>query len=286
MITEDPLPISVNPLIDVSMLRLDKIHPLISGNKWFKLRYYLEAAQAAGKKRIISFGGAYSNHLLATAAACRLSGLRSAGIVRGEQPQTLSPTLRDAIGLGMELFFVPRDGYREYKLPEQFQREEDFIIPEGGYGDAGARGAATLLEYADPGFTHCCCAVGTGTMMAGLIRAAPPSARVVGISVMKNNRELERAIQNLLPGKQDNWELLHDYHFGGYARHRPDLLHFMEELYRKTGIRLDFVYTAKLVFGVNDLLQRGFFPVGSRILVIHSGGLQGNRSLHGDDVIL
>jgi 1-aminocyclopropane-1-carboxylate deaminase len=264
--------------IELSVLRLDQLHETISGNKWFKLRFYIEDAKEHGKSTIVSFGGAWSNHIIATAALCRLEGLQAVGIIRGEEPAILSPTLRQASEYGMKFSFVSREQYRDKFLPPGTDRGESYIIPEGGYGPTGAQGAATILDYCTFNYTHLCCAVGTGTTMAGLINGATPGTRVVGISVMKNNKQLEAAVEALVE-RPSEWQIFHNYHFGGYAKYEPRLLQFMNDFYKRSGIPTDFVYTAKLFFAVDELIVKNFFPVGSKILIIHSGGLQGNMSL-------
>ncbi|MDP4261526.1 MAG: pyridoxal-phosphate dependent enzyme [Bacteroidota bacterium] len=278
-ITEDLVPVPAEKGISVSVLRLDKIHPVISGNKWFKLRYYLQEAGEQHKKRIITFGGAWSNHIVATAAACKINGFVSVGLIRGEEPAVLSPTLLEAKGYGMEFCFLNRGDYSKKRIPAEWLKDEYYLIHEGGYGEKGAKGAADILQYCKTDFTHCCCAVGTGTMMAGLLNAVSPGQKVTGISVMKNNTGLEKNVRSLLHQDQKEWQIIHDYHFGGYAKHQPELIAFMNEFYDQTKIPSDFVYTAKLFFAVSDLIKNNFFPPGSKLLIVHSGGLQGNASL-------
>ncbi len=273
----DPLFIEKN--IEVAVLRLDKIHPVISGNKWFKLQFYIEEAIRLQKKTIVTFGGAWSNHIIATAAACKQNNFTSIGIIRGEQPAELSATLRFAKEFGMELFFLDRNDYKEKRIPEALKKEDHYFINEGGYGEKGAKGAEIILNYCDKNnFTHFCCAVGTGTMMAGLIRASLKDQQVIGISVMKNNFELEEKMKALLHNEQ-NFQLHHEYHFGGYAKYNEELIRFMNEFYIQNHIPTDFVYTGKLFFAIHDLVAKNSFPPGSKILIIHSGGLQGNTSL-------
>lgn len=262
----------------VGLLRLDKIHPVISGNKWFKLRFYIEETIRQNKKGIITFGGAWSNHIVATAAACRMKGLLAVGIIRGEEPQQYSSTLLQAQGLGMQLVFVSREDYSNKHIPSQWQSRDYFIIDEGGYGKLGAAGASTILDYCSKDFTHVICAVGTGTMMSGLINATTNDQTVIGISVLKGHHELTSAVEQLT-FKRENWEIIHDYSLGGYARHQPKLIQFMNQFHSATGVPSDFVYTGKLLFAINDLITKEFFTGGSRLLVIHSGGLQGNASL-------
>jgi 1-aminocyclopropane-1-carboxylate deaminase len=264
--------------IEVSVLRLDKIHATISGNKWFKLRYYIQEAIEQQKKCIVTFGGAYSNHIIATAAACKLNGLDSVGIIRGEEAVTLSHTLQQAKELGMQLHFISREDYAEKKVPISLNESQYYLINEGGYGEIGAKGASTITEYFNQqDYSHICCAVGTGTMIAGLANAVSP--KVTGISVMKNNFGLEESVRALLYDKNKDFNIIHDYHFGGYAKHKSELIKFMNEFYQQTGIPSDFVYTGKLFYAVSDLIQKGLFEKGSRLLLIHSGGLQGNVSL-------
>jgi 1-aminocyclopropane-1-carboxylate deaminase len=264
--------------LDVSVLRLDKIHPVISGNKWFKLRYYLEDAKAKGKKSILTFGGAWSNHIIATATAGKIKGFNTIGIIRGEEPAIFSPTLLNARAQGMQLVFIPRNEYSEKNIPVEYRTDDHYIIHEGGYGDLGAAGAATILDGLTENYTHYCCAAGTGTTAAGIANAAK-ERQVIAISVLKNNHNLKKMIKALLSSGATAPELMHDYHFGGYSKYQPPLLEFMNELYKHTQIPTDFVYTGKLFYAVRDLIQKNFFPSGSRILLIHSGGLQGNLSL-------
>ncbi|MBL7737658.1 MAG: pyridoxal-phosphate dependent enzyme [Chitinophagaceae bacterium] len=265
--------------IGVFVLRLDKLHPVVSGNKWFKLRYYLADAAEQKKKRIVTFGGAWSNHIVATAAASKMYGFASAGIIRGEEPLSWSHTLLQAKEYGMELYFISREEYQHKKIPAGLLTDDNYYINEGGSGEKGVEGASSILDHTSKNFTHYCCAAGTGTMMAGLINAMLPGQKVTGISVMKNNFELEEQVRCLSKSTSREWNIIHDYHFGGYAKYKPDLFQFMNGFYRQTGVPSDFVYTGKLFFGVSDLLKNRFFPAGSRLLLIHSGGLQGNASL-------
>jgi len=278
-ISIDPLTVWSRKAVEASVLRLDKIHPVVSGNKWFKLRYYLKEAKELRCKKIITFGGAWSNHIVATAAACKMNDIPVAGIIRGEKPTSLSPTLKQAEGYGMELHFISRDDYGEKRIPLSLQSDENYLIPEGGFGQKGAAGAASILDGVIGNYTHYCCAVGTGTMMAGLINTVSAGQQVIGTAVLKNNYALNENVRSLLSNQSKEWQIIHDYHFGGYAKHKPELLRFMNEFYEQSGIPSDFVYTGKLFYAVNDLITAGFFAQGSRLLLIHSGGLQGNSSL-------
>jgi len=270
------------PGVEAAMLRLDRLHPDISGNKWFKLKYNLEAAQAAGKRHIVTFGGAWSNHIAATAVACRMAGLSCTGIIRGEAPPVLSHTLQQARQQGMELCFISREAYREKDRTSWKERfPGSYIIPEGGHNAAGARGCKEILALAPrERFTHIACAAGTGTTLAGLVNSAGPGQEVLGIVVLKGAAYLQQEVEQLLEAPVSaRWRLLHDFHLGGYARITPALIAFINQFYTDTHIPLDIIYTGKMAYGVQQLAQQGYFPAGSRILLVHTGGLQGNLSL-------
>jgi 1-aminocyclopropane-1-carboxylate deaminase len=270
--------------VNVDVLRLDVVHPIVSGNKWFKLKAYINAAKAEGKKTLLTFGGAYSNHIIATAAAAQMHGLKSIGVIRGEEAKNSSPTLLAARSYGMELHFVSRESYREKIIPSNaFQQNETelCIIPEGGYGALGMQGAKDILSpSATQFYSHILVAVGTGTTLAGLLAGSLPHQKVIGVPVLKNAFSLQQEIEKLLPKeKHAAFELIPEYYFNGYAKHTPDLLKFMNGFYETTNIPTDFVYTGKAFFAAFDLLQKGYFGPGSKILLVHTGGLQGNGSL-------
>lgn len=271
-----------NNILNINILRADVLDPVVSGNKWFKLQLYVRDATAAGKTTLATFGGPYSNHIIATAKYGASMGFNTVGFIRGEKPTTLSPTLTDAIQNGMTLHFVSREDFEQReKIIAENQDPNWAWIPEGGYGITGADGAKSMLTIKDSSsYDTIICAVGTGTMMAGLIKAAAPHQKVIGLSVLKNNISIDAAIKALLTKEETKkkFEMIHDYHFGGYAKHKPALIDFMNECYKKMELPLDFVYTAKLMYGVKDLATKGKFEPSSKILVIHSGGLQGNRS--------
>jgi 1-aminocyclopropane-1-carboxylate deaminase len=268
--------------LNINILRADVLDPVVSGNKWFKLQLYVNDAIAAGKTTLATFGGPYSNHIIATAKYGASMGLNTVGFIRGEKPTTFSPTLHDALQNGMTLHFVSREDFEQTeKISADNQYSNWAWIPEGGYGVTGAEGAKTMLTIKDTSsYDTIICAVGTGTMMAGLIKAAAPHQKVIGLSVLKNNVSIDAAIKALLTKEEANksFEINHDYHFGGYAKHTPPLIEFMNDCYTQMELPLDFVYTAKLMYGAQDLTSKGKFEPSSKILVIHSGGLQGNRS--------
>lgn len=272
--------------ISVSILRLDKIHHEISGNKLFKLHIFLQQALASPHKTIVTFGGAYSNHLAATAAACKELNLKSIGIVRGEQARDLSHTLLFCKQKGMLLFFVSREMYDE-KNSSEFKNDliqkfgEHILIPEGGFSEEGVRGAEMISNfYKEKAFTHICCAVGTATTLAGLIRKSNTDQQIIGFSALKNLTDFEERIKFLLNNSSyKNLVLINDYHFGGYAKNNKELFAFMNEFYKTFKIPTDFVYTAKMMYGVLDMIKKNYFKPNSKILCIHTGGLQGNLSL-------
>lgn len=306
-ITLDPITIDSitsfsRPSIECSILRLDKLHPIVSGNKWFKLRYYIEEAIAHKASTIASFGGPYSNHLVALAYAAKQNNLKSIGYVRASKEDTLTPSLQEALAYGMQLEFMGRTHFQEIKNEilktnqhrsinlsntnnnTDYKKGAIYFIDEGGYGLMGAKGAATILntqskDYNTKDYTTIIAAVGTGTMLAGLINAAEAHQHIIGIPVLKNENTIEDEIKSLLINKNTPFSLLHSYHLGGYAKTNPALFAFMNQLWTLEKIPTDIVYTGKLLLAVDSLLKENYFKEESKILVIHSGGLQGNRSL-------
>jgi 1-aminocyclopropane-1-carboxylate deaminase len=268
--------------VPVSVLRLDLVHPIISGNKYFKLQYYLEAAAAQKAGTVATFGGAYSNHIVATACACRQAGLGSIGYIRGQEPARWSHTLQQAHAFGMQLRFTDRDAYRN-KAAICEQHPGYYWIAEGGYGDLGAKGAATIAGVC-PGFeeyTHIACAMGTGTMMAGLIKAALPHQEVIGFPVLKGYDNIGDVMKQLLTAQeqQKKYTIWPGHHFGGYAKATDELIAFMNSIWTEYELPLDFVYTAKALHGLQQLAGSGYVNHAAKLLFIHSGGLQGNQSL-------
>jgi len=285
-------PIAIDPIssfsgstIESSILRLDKLHPIVSGNKWFKLRYYIEDALAQNASTIASFGGPYSNHLVALAFAAKENNLKSIGYVRAAKEDNLTPSLQEALAYGMQLEFIGRTHFQTIKNDLLKKNNNDnheqsgvYYIDEGGYGELGAKGAATILNEHCEDYTTIIAAVGTGTMLAGLIQAAAPHQNVMGIPILKNEASIEAEIKTLLKDSSP-FTLVHGFHQGGYAKTNPALISFMNQLWETEKIPTDIVYTGKLLYAVDSLLKENYFKAGSKILVIHSGGLQGNRSL-------
>jgi 1-aminocyclopropane-1-carboxylate deaminase len=272
--------------MEASILRLDKLHPIVSGNKWFKLRYYIEEAMNQSCTTIASFGGPYSNHLVALAYVAKENNVKSIGYVRATKEDAITPSLQEALAYGMKLEFIGRTNFQEIKNDllktnqhKSIDNNSIYFIDEGGYGTIGAKGAATILNEHCKHYTTIIAAVGTGTMLAGLINAAEAHQEIIGIPVLKNENTIEDEIKALLINKAASFSLLHNFHQGGYAKTNPALIAFMNQLWETEKIPSDIVYTGKLLFAVDSLLKENYFKEGSKILVIHSGGLQGNRSL-------
>lgn len=273
--------------IEVTVLRLDTIHSIVSGNKVFKLHYFLEEAKRHPQKPILTFGGAYSNHLAATAYACNAISIPCTGIVRGEKADTLSHTLKQCQQYGMKLFFVSRENYTQKNNPDFFDQiqidpNQYTIIPEGGYHPAGAKGAALIMNTFDKSlFTHIGLAIGTATTFAGLLLNQEKKQQIIGFPVLKNLTDIEDRIKFLTEKSENsfNYKLFSDYHEGGYAKKTTSLIQFMNTLWNEYHLPTDFIYTAKMMHGIFDLIEKKYFSSGSKILLIHTGGLQGNDSL-------
>ena len=268
--------------IQLAVLRLDELHPIVSGNKWFKLKYYLQQAQEENADTIASFGGPYSNHLVALAFAAKKYNLQSVGYVRSNEDEPITPTLQEAKQYGMHLKFLGRNNFQLLKteLLENNVTSNTYFVDEGGYGTLGAKGAATILSNEkNNSYGHIICAVGTGTMMAGLINAAKPHQHVIGIPVLKNEATIRNEITQLITNKETPFTLLHDFHLGGYAKTNQAQFDFMNQLWTTEKIPTDIVYTSKLFMAVKSLVANNYFSPTAKILMIHSGGLQGNRSL-------
>ena len=276
--------------VEVSILRLDEVHPVISGNKLFKLIYFLEEAKKSAHKSIITFGGAYSNHLAATAFACEKMKINSVGIVRGEKPKQLSHTLQFCIEHKMQLEFVSRALYKnidEQLLHELKNKHGDAIlVPEGGFSKIGKTGASLIYDYfSDKNFTHIALPVGTATTFAGIAGASKRDLKIIGFGVLKNMSDIAERFKKLQVDRSKIFLFINDYHFGGYAKRNVELFSFMNQFFEKHSIPLDFVYTGKMMFGIYDCINKNYFPPGSKILCIHTGGLQGNQSLTEGDLI-
>lgn len=288
--------VALKPLVDAGIELLvrrdDLIDPELSGNKFYKLFFNLRTAREQGFDCLLSFGGAYSNHLHALAAAGKRYGFNTLGVVRGERPAGLSSTLSDAEAWGMQLIFVGRADYRHKSEPELIaglhaQYGGFYVIPEGGANLAGARGMQLLgraLEQQLKGdYTAVCIACGTGTSLAGLAAGIDSAKPAVGFSVLKGEGGLGDAVaatycQLRTSADAANWRLITGFHAGGYGKKHPESLsQFWQGFERDTAIPLDPIYTVKMLWGITSLARQGYWPRGSRIVAIHSGGLQGRR---------
>ncbi|MBK7041095.1 MAG: pyridoxal-phosphate dependent enzyme [Bacteroidetes bacterium] len=264
----------------IDLLRLDLWHPAISGNKWFKLKYNLEQARKENKRGLLSFGGAYSNHLHALAYAGKEFSFHTVGIIRGEE--VMNDTLSDCKKWGMELHFISRSEYKKKYDPLfldtiQCQYPHHYIIPEGGNNALGMLGCKEILKDIDLSpYQYIACAIGTGATFTGLIESALPQQHLIGFAALKNGHYLNEEI--LKNTHKANWEIKHEYHFGGFAKSNISLLEWMKQFKEHHGIELDFIYTAKMMYGLFDIVHKDGFN-NSRILAIHTGGLQGNRGL-------
>jgi len=264
----------------VSIKRDDLIHPFVSGNKYRKLKYNLATAKKTDTTNLLTFGGAFSNHIAAVAFAGKENGFKTIGIIRGEELQdqiSVNPTLKFAYENGMQFKFVSRSTYRDKESPDfllalQAEFGNFYLIPEGGTNDLAVKGCEEILTTEDAPFDYICCSVGTGGTIAGIVNSTLSHQKVLGFPALKGDflsNDIRKFAHN------ERFELLNDYHFGGYAKVTPELILFMNSFYEQTKIPLDPVYTGKMVFGVYDLIQQNYFPEDARILMIHTGGLQG-----------
>jgi 1-aminocyclopropane-1-carboxylate deaminase len=274
-----------------TMARLDELHPVVSGNKYFKLKYNLQKTIAEGKKGIITMGGAYSNHLAATAFACNENGLKSVALIRGEIQKPLNGTLAFCKDMNMQLIAVARNEFnRQSKTVENILKEKEdyYFVPEGGDNEEGIKGCKEILSFIDhaDSFTHIICAIGTGTTFKGISAAAKKGQTIVGIPVLKIKENEKKSFiekHTFIESSAENI-VLFDFAGAGYARFNQDQLNFMNLFYTKTGIPTDIVYTGKLMQAVITIAQQKYFKLNSNVLVIHSGGLQGNNSLKQDEL--
>ena len=266
--------------VTLYLKREDEIHPFVSGNKYRKLKYNLIEAENKGAKTLLTFGGAFSNHIAAVASAGNKFGFKTIGIIRGEELKDKvndNATLSFAKQCGMRFKFVSREAYRE-KTSEVFihnlkaELGDFYLIPEGGTNHLAIKGCEEILNKEDSGFDYICVSVGTGGTISGLINCLKPSQQVFGFPALKGDF-LQQDISKFVT--HTNWELITNYHFGGYAKINTDLISFINEFKRTHGIPLDPIYTGKMMFGIFDLIDKGFFKKGSKILAIHTGGLQG-----------
>lgn len=271
--------------ISLVIKREDLIHPFVSGNKFRKLKYNLLQAKAENQSCLLTFGGAFSNHIAAVAYAGKEHGFQTIGIIRGEELGTKiesNPTLKFAQECGMQLEFISRENYRlktEAFFLEQLGKKYGsfYLVPEGGTNALAIQGCEEILTNEDAFFDYIGCAIGTGGTISGIINSALPHQKVLGFPALKGDF-LQDEICNFV--QNENWELITDYHFGGYGKVNAELIDFINWFFEQTQIPLDPVYTGKMVFGIVDLIKRNYFPENAKILVIHTGGLQGIQGMN------
>ena len=274
-----------NASVKVFIRREDLIHPFVSGNKFRKLKYNLLQAKKENQHSLLTFGGAYSNHIAATAFAGKENGFQTIGVIRGEELEAKideNPTLQFAQDCGMKFEFVSRDDYRLKNTANFVEKLKEkygsfYLLPEGGTNEFAVNGCEEILNKADDEFDFICCAVGTGGTISGLINSSFEEQKVLGFPALKGDF-LQKYIRNF--AKKDNFILINEYHFGGYGKVTSELIEFINSFYKKNKIPLDPIYTGKMVFGVIDLIQKNYFPKNSKILLIHTGGIQGMAGMN------
>lgn len=271
--------------ISVAIKREDLIHPFVSGNKFRKLKYNLLQAKTKPYETLLSFGGAFSNHIAAVAFLGKEKSFKTIGIIRGDELKCKiaeNPTLAFAQNCGMQLEFITRAAYRlksEVLFIKELEQQfgEFYLIPEGGTNDLAIKGCQEILTSEDAEFDYICCSIGTGGTISGIINSVLPHQKVLGFPALKGDF-LKEEIRSFV--SNDNWELITDYHFGGYGKVNAALVNFINEFYAENQIPLDPIYTGKMVFGVVDLIQQNYFPAASKILLIHTGGIQGIQGMN------
>ena len=275
--------------VNLFMLRLDLYNSEVPGNKWFKLKYNLQKATHQEKKTLLTFGGAYSNHIFATASAAKKYGFQAIGIIRGEEHLPLNPVLEAVKNLGMQLHYLDRTTYREKhtenvldKLYQQFGNF--YLLPEGGSNHLAVKGCTEIWDLINIPCEYLCTAMGTGGTITGLIAGNKSESQIIGFPSLKGASFLYDDVKQLLtsfyeknpsfPQKEtQNWQINNDYHFGGYAKFTAELMEFMQDFEQQQGITLERIYTAKMLFGIYDLIKKGKFEKGANIIAIHSGGV-------------
>lgn len=273
--------------VTLSVLRLDVIHPQISGNKWYKLKENIRLASDKHKTTLLTFGGRWSNHLLATAAAAKAFGFHSLGIIAGfdNKEAELTETLKSCKRFGMELSGISREAYRQrynaaFLEDLQNKHTDSLIIPEGGNNDQGRAGAGAIANWIPSDITHIALPVGTGTTFSGIRNAIPQTAKMIGFAPFRKIDEQVENIQNYCPEIQKEcWEIFSDDVWKGFGKYDGNLISFANDFYQQFEIPLDIVYTAKMMYYLKEKIQSHLFPSGSRVLAIHTGGLQGNFSV-------
>lgn len=290
-----PLQAISDPIIEkygvhLYILRTDLNHRDISGNKLFKLKYNVEEARKQDKKTLLTFGGAFSNHIAATAAAGKGFGFKTIGIIRGEEYPELNPTLKFAADCGMILHYVSRTLYHNKKelsdyVKQKFPDNQVYMIPEGGSNELGIVGCKEITDHIAIDFDYVCTACGTGATIAGIVLSLKNDQQAIGFQVLKAENYIKNEVAEWLNKlkdnskivtKKNNWQINEDFHFGGYAKVKSELMNFIKQFEQTNNIPLDPVYTGKMMFGIYDMIKKGYFEKGQTVVAVHTGGLQGN----------
>ena len=263
--------------VQLYVKRDDLIHPFISGNKWRKLKYNIDEMKRQGKSTLLTFGGAYSNHLLATAAAGQKLGFRTIGIIRGEEPRERNPVLKKAEESGMQTYFISREEYRQKDTLEMYDRLKSthgdfYLVPEGGANPLGVEGCREITKEIQAQYSHICCCIGTGTTLAGIALSLQPGIKAIGFCVHKGGGSVSENVNRWTSGA-GNYTIINDYHFGGFAKSTDELKAFIHEFFMETRIPSEPVYTGKMFFGIFDMVKKKFFRPGSVLVALHTGGI-------------
>lgn len=275
-----------NSTITLAIKREDLLHPHISGNKYRKLKYNLIQAKKENKDTLLTFGGAFSNHIAALAYAGKVNDLKTIGVIRGNELESKineNPTLKFAQECGMKFKFETRENYRikedlNYIKSLQDEFGDFYLVPEGGTNELAIKGCLEILNEDDYEYDYICCAIGTSGTISGIIKSANANQTILGFPSLKGTF-FDKEIHKFAPN-YSNWKIINDYNFGGYGKVTSNLIVFLNDFYLKYGIPLDPIYTGKMFFGVMDLIEKDYFPENSKILVIHTGGLQGIEGMN------
>ncbi len=278
----------VDDAIEVYLKREDLLHKTISGNKWRKLKYNLLQAEKDDQNTLLTFGGAYSNHIHATSGAGKIFGFKTIGVIRGEEHLPLNSTLASAINNGMEIHYVDRTSYREkreeYFIDKMYDKFGEFyLVPEGGTNNLAVKGCTEIIDDIDIEFDYVFSGCGTGGTFSGLVCGLDGKKKAFGVSALKGadflNNEINGYIKNYSGNDYNNWELKLDYHFGGFAKIKKDLIEYMHEFEKENNILLEYIYTSKMIFAIYDMIKNGELKKGSRVIALHTGGLQGREGM-------
>ncbi len=274
--------------VNLFMKRIDLVHPVISGNKWYKMKYNIVEMKKLGLDTLLTFGGAFSNHIHAAAHAGKIFGFKTIGLIRGEEHLPLNTTLQTAVDDGMELHYVDRTTFRKRETEEFLNSIRErfgnvYLLPVGGTNKIALKGCAEIIDQIDIDYNYICSASGSGGTFAGLVAGLKGSKQAIAFPALKGGEFLEEVISDLVSeytGETfSNWGLNTDYHFGGFAKLSKELIDFTHEFNELNGFELDYIYTNKMMFGIANLIKKGFFKSGETIVAIHSGGLQGNEGM-------